>query len=86
MLTAYSDLSWLISSPLGEYRSCPNGEPQNLDFEISVRDYNCFFCKSGTHTVAAVKRSGNEVVVEGEFYGMLEDNRDISSRYRLAFG
>ena len=87
MLTVYSDLNRLASSSLGEYRFCPDGDPQNLDFEISVRDgdYNCIFCKSGTHTVTAVKRSGNEVVVEGKFHGTLEDDRSVRGKYRLAF-
>ena len=86
MLTMYSDLDRLALSPVGEYRFCPYDEPRNLDFEISVSggNYNYVFCKSGTHTVTAVKRSGDAVVVEGKFQGTLEDDRCISGRYRLA--
>ena len=86
MLTVYSDLNRLASSSLGEYRFCPDGEPENLDFEISVCDenFNCISCNSGTHTVMAVKWSGDEVVIEGKFRGRLEDDRNISGRYRLA--
>ena len=86
MLTVYCDLDRLALSPVGEYRFCPYDEPRNLDFEISVSggNYNYVFCKSGTHTVTAVKRSGDAVVVEGKFQGSLEDERGISGRYRLA--
>jgi hypothetical protein len=86
MLTMYSDLDRLALSPAGEYRFCPYDEPRNLDFEISVSggNYNYVFCKRGTHTVTAVKRSGDAVVVEGKFQGTLEDDRGISGRYRMA--
>ena len=86
MLTTYSDLKELSSSPIGEYRFCPSGEPQNLDFEVSLynEDYDYTTCKSGTHTVTSIKRSGQDVIVEGKFSGILSDNRTISGKYRLA--
>lgn len=66
MLTVYCDFDRMALSPAGEYRFCPYDEPRNLDFEISVSDgnYNDVFCKSGTHTVTAVNRSGDAVVLE----------------------
>ena len=85
MLTTYRNLDKLASSSTGEYRFCPSDEPQNLDFEISVynEDYDYTHGKNGTHTVTSIKRSGEEVIVEGKFDGVLRDNRAISGKYRL---
>ncbi|MBQ3188540.1 MAG: hypothetical protein IJB60_03790 [Bacteroidaceae bacterium] len=85
MLTTYRNLDKLASSSTGEYRFCPSDEPQNLDFDICVynEDYDYTLCKNGTHTVTSIKRSGEEVIVEGKFDGVLSDNRAISGKYRL---
>ena len=86
MLTTYSNLEKLAASAIGEYRFCPSGEPQNLDFEVSVydEDYEYTYCKNGTHTVTSIRRRGEEVIVEGEFNGVLRDGRAISGKYRQA--
>ena len=86
MLTTYRNLDKLASSSTGEYGFCSSGEPKNLDFDISVynENYDYTYCKNGTHTVTSIKRSGEEVVVEGKFDGVLYDQRTISGKYRLA--
>ena len=47
-------------------------------------DYEYTYCKNGTHTVTSIRRRGEEVIVEGEFNGVLRDGRAISGKYRLA--
>ena len=85
-LITYSDLGKLASSSIGEYRFGLSEEPQNLDFDVSLYDehYDYAPCKSGTHTVTLIKRSGEEVIIDGKFNGILNDNRAISGKYRLA--
>ena len=86
MLTTYRNLDKLALSTTGEYRFCPLGEPKNLDFDIIVynEDHDYVHGINGTHTVTSIKRSGEEVVVEGKFDGVLYDQRTISGKYRLA--
>ena len=85
MLTTYCNLDKLVSSTTGEYRFCPSDEPQNLDFEVSVYNEDDYTrCKNGTHTVTSIKRSGEEVIIEGIFNGFLLDGRTISGKYRIA--
>lgn len=85
MLTTYADLKRLASAPVGEYRFCPWSEPQNFDFDITCfKDGISFDGETGTHTVTSVKRSGDKVVVEGNFSGVLETGFSVSGKYRIA--
>ena len=84
-LTTYADLKELASAPVGKYRFCPAGEPQNFDFDITcLKDGFSLNGETGTHTVTSVKRRGEEVIVEGNFSGVLEAGFSVSGRYRIA--
>lgn len=70
MLTYYSDLERVGNASTGNYRFCPDGNPQNLDLDISYElNGSYLFCEKGVHTVTLIKKIGDEVLIEGNFSG-----------------
>ena len=85
MLVTYSDMDKLTSSPKGEYRFCPSSGVENLDLEIGLIEKDSYISgKSGKHNVTSVKRKNDEVFIEGNFSGVLDDGSVVRGKYRLA--
>lgn len=85
MLCYYSNLSQVVKSTTGAYRLNTDDEPHNFDLDIYyvTEDYNYLSVENGHHTVTAIRRSGDGVVVEGCFGGTLENGKPINGNYRI---
>ena len=85
MITYYSDLEKVANAATGNYRFCPDWDPQNLDLDISCEfNGSYFFGQNGRHTVTSIKKIGDEVVVEGNFSGTLGiPALPLSGKYRI---
>jgi hypothetical protein len=84
----------LVEMPTGTYRlfgirSEDYGE-NNFDLCLGIHDkhrdnYRGVENNTGVNWVTSIKKSGECVVVKGEFSGKLEDGSDISGKYKLTF-
>ena len=92
LLTYYSNLEKVANAKVGNYRFCPDGYPQNFDFDISYNlDDSYLFGRNGVHTITSIKNVGDEVLIEGTFSGtfsgnipgVLEVDLPFSGRYRI---
>lgn len=84
MLTYYSDLEKVASASTGNYRFCPDGNPRNLDFDISYElNGSYLFGENGVHTVTSINKVGAEILVEGNFSGTFEGRLPFSGKYRI---
>ena len=91
MLTYYSDLEKVATASPGNYRFCPDGNPQNFDLDISYElNGSYLFGENGSHIVTSIKPFGAEVIIEGNFSGtfegslsFIEGSLPFNGKYRI---
>lgn len=84
-LVHYDNMEMLSYAPAGIFDIKEKDYYQNFDLIVNIEaGHNVYQVETGVNAVTSVKRSGDCVVVEGEFAGCVGDiDMAISGRYRM---
>lgn len=85
MLAHYDRMSDLANCKAGPYSIEERDDYENFDLELGYNNgYDYYAIQKYSHIVTLIKRSGNYVIVEGQFTGKIKTlNKSINGRYRI---